>query len=118
MLPNGSFKIPRGSAATSAPVCVTRFSPTIRFFLRNDGKSGARLRVDALFKGGSGKIQQVPVATVAGTTSWAPTAPLPLLLNAMTSIAKQDAMGVAFRFTAITGNWKIDRIYVDPLKDS
>jgi hypothetical protein len=112
-----ALKLARGSSATSAPVCVTHNTPTLRFFARNNGASGARLRVDALIKDGTGKIKALPVATISASTAWAPTDPLALNLSAYTGMTKLDAMGVAFRFSAITGSWKIDRVYLDPLKD-
>lgn len=109
--------IPRGSAATSAPVCVSVLTPTIRFFTRTNNAAGARLKIEAVFKDSDGKVKALPVAMIAASTKWAPTEPLPLLLTAIAAVSQQNALGVSFRFTAVTGNWKIDRIYVDPLKD-
>src|SRR5204863_34311 len=83
-------------AATSAPVCITSITPTIRFFSRTNGtQGGAVLRVDALFKNARGKIQSLPVGAVAGRQAWGPTLPTRLLLNAMAAVSKQSALGVA-----------------------
>jgi hypothetical protein len=112
-----ALKIARGASATSKAICVTHNTPTLRFFARNNGAYGSRLRVDALLEDVFGKVHTIPVGTVSGTTAWAPTDALALKLDALTAIARAPATGVAFRFSAITGSWKIDRVYLDPLTD-
>jgi len=111
-----SLRLPAGASATSAPVCVTRLSPTMRFFAR--GAEGAQLRIDVVFKDARGVLKQLPVARIAAPAGWSAVAPLALPLNPLSAIGASPAVGAAFVFTASKGTVVVDDVYVDPLKDT
>lgn len=109
-----SLSIPSGGTALSAAICVGLGDPTVRLFAT--GPLGSALKVEVIYETALGVVTQ-PVAVVAGTRGWGPTAPLPFLAN-VTGLASLDGLTstVRFRFTAIGGSWKIDDVYVDPWK--
>ena len=69
-----------------------------------------------LFESLSGDVQSQVFAVVPGTGVWAPTLPLPFLVNATAAVAPNGTTPLAFRFTALSGRWQIDDVYVDPYK--
>ena len=77
----------------------------MRFFARGSGA----LQVDVVYTDGEGVEQALPIGTVEGDTDWAPSGALPITVNTY-------EMTVAFRFTALDGDWTIDDVYVDPYK--
>jgi hypothetical protein len=114
-----SLLLPAGSSATSRLICVELLSPTLRFFAKNRGIVGlSSLKVEALVEDGSGRIVAVPVGLATGLSSWQPTLPYLVLLNAVAPLSRDGQIAVAFRFTPIGlgTKWQIDDVYVDPLK--
>jgi hypothetical protein len=97
--------LPTGASATSPMICVAETDPTMRFFARGSGE----LQVEVIYADGDGLEQAVPIGTVTGSAEWAPTDALPITVNTY-------EMTVAFRFTALSGDWAIDDLYVDPYK--
>jgi hypothetical protein len=55
----------------------------------------------------------LPVGTVALGGSWAPTLPM-LTGSAVGGLVSGGTAQVALRFTAVTGSWQIDDVFVDP----
>jgi hypothetical protein len=108
---SASLSLPAGSSATSAPMCVGVEHPTLRFFARRESSSPlGRLRVDAV--AGDAVL---PIGVVAGNRSWAPTLPLPIVLNSLALLDGSEQ--VAFRFTPLLGSeWSVDDVYVDPYR--
>jgi hypothetical protein len=111
-LGNDSLALPAGAVAVSPPVCLTINHPTFRFFGKAAEGSSASLRAEAL---ADSPTQVLGLGAVSGTTAWAPMAPLStgasnLLLDAAGSIK------VRLRFTADSGSWQIDDVFVDPRK--
>jgi hypothetical protein len=117
----GALSLADGGQAISPVFCVAIDKPTIRLFARNTGPASSRLQVSVLFEGLDGRLQELPVGSVAGGAAWSPT-PVMLLLTNLTSIlAPGGASGVAIRFSAVglgtgAGRWQIDDLYVDPFK--
>jgi hypothetical protein len=95
-----SLGVPAGASAVSAPACVTLAHPTLRFFARGTGV----MTVTAITEDGL----ELPVGAVVGTGGWAPTLPLPVVLNLL---GEQD---VRFRFASGLGSFLIDDVYIDP----
>jgi hypothetical protein len=112
------LNLPPGSSATTSPMCVGLEHPTLRLFARRTSPSAsATLRVDVLFEDSTGSVRWLPIGFLGGFgwSAWqlspliAVTANLlPLLPGAHTP--------VAFRLTALSGNWQADDLYVDPYK--
>jgi hypothetical protein len=113
-----ALALPDGSEATTASTCIGLDSPTLRFFIRNDGDPDAGLRVSVIIHTLLGPLS-VPIGTVDGTDSWHPTAPLLLLANLTAlPIVNDGTAQVELRFRAVGsgGDWRIDDVYVDPWK--
>ncbi len=112
-----SLRIPAGSSAQSAPICVGLEWPTIRFFTRSSNTNLLSLMLvevvvdDALSN--SPRSALVGVATPSG--SWQPTLPMLMVVNALGALTKDGMLPVAFRFTPFgAGTWQVDDLYVDP----
>jgi hypothetical protein len=113
----GALQLPRNASATSLPLCVTADMPTLRFIVRTNGDPGARLRIEAIVKKPKDKLKTIALATISGTSTWAPTLPLALKLKALMAVSRQSPAAVAFRFTAASGSWQVDKVFIDPLKE-
>ena len=111
-----SLRLPTGSSAATAPMCVGLEHPTVRFFAKRESDSPLGvLGVEALFTDEAGYVHRVPIGTIVGPGAWAPTAPLPLAVNTVALI--DNTMQVSFRFTPLDGSeWSIDDVYVDPYR--
>lgn len=108
---------PSGSA-TTAPICVTVHSPTMRFFLRNMGSLSSTLRVDVLFTDRYGRSSQAPLGYLTAGYSWAPSSQVVLLRSVAPLVNGNGQTWVRLRFTPTGsgGNWRLDDLYLDPLK--
>jgi hypothetical protein len=112
-----SLAIPAGGSATSAAVCVTALEPELRFFVANSGDPAARLKVQASFMGIEGKPHLTDLGTVTATSSWSLTDAIKFHSAVQPG---PDGTGlVSFVFTpqGANGNWQIDDLYIDPLKN-
>jgi len=108
-----SLALPNGSSATSPAMCMSMLSPTLRFFATNSGSTLVTLKVDAITTVLGLKLT-TPVGVLTGG-GWQPTLPLPFLSN-LTALTTAT---VQFRFTPVglgTSGWRIDDVYVDPVK--
>lgn len=112
-----SLSLPAGSVATTATQCVGLEYPTLRFFARNTGSPLSLLKVDVLVQDNLGLISTVPMGVVAGTSTWAPTLPMPVIANLL-PLLPGSLTPVRFRFTpqGSGGAWQIDDVYVDPYR--
>ena len=89
--------------------------PTLRLFGRNTGSLLSTLKVEVLYEDSTGNVRSLVIGLLAGTGSWQPTLPLPVVANLLPLLPNQNT-AVAFRFTpqGIGGSWRIDDVYVDP----
>jgi hypothetical protein len=113
-----ALALPEGSDATTASACIGLDSPTLRFFVQNDGDPDAGLRVSVIVHTLLGPLT-LPIATVDGTDSWRVTPPLLLLANLTAlPIVNDGTTQVELRFRPVGsgGDWRIDDVYVDPWK--
>lgn len=114
-LDRSSLALPDGSSAATPAICAGLADPTIRFFVSAvDDDNAGRLDVSVLVKI-AGSVRELPVATISGRGGWRPTPVIPFLANA-TALASGGAAQVSFRFVSRGGGWRIDDVYVDPLK--
>jgi hypothetical protein len=110
-----SLALPAGSSATTPAMCIGLLSGHMRFFLQNSGSASSRLRVQALYVGGTGAVLGVlDVGYLSAGAAWQPS-PNVTMLGGLLPLLTQ---GVQFKFSPAdsTGNWRIDDVYVDPLK--
>ena len=115
-----SLSLPMGSSATSSTTCAEMLDATMRFFAINTGSLLSTLKVEVVYKDAGGTTRTLPVGLVLGTCSWSPTLPTLILANLLQLPLLTDGKAdVAFRFTpqGLLGNWRIDDVYVDPLKE-
>jgi hypothetical protein len=110
-LGRSSLSLPPGSSATSPNVCLTINHPTFRFFATAAEGGTASLRADTL---ATNPAQTIALGAVSGTVAWAPT---PALSTGATSLLLwKGSVQVKLRFTADSGTWQIDDVFVDPRK--
>lgn len=114
-----SLKLPSGSSAKSAAMCVGIEHPTLRLFARNTGSPLSALKVKVHFKTASGYAQSLPIGIVTAGNNWRPTQPIAIGVNLL-ALIPGEYTPVAFEFTPIGsgGNWRIDDVYVDPYRRS
>jgi hypothetical protein len=117
-----SLSLPAGSSATSPPVCIHLLDPTVRFFAVNNGSLLSLMRVEVLYNDASGRQRTLLAGVAPGTGVWLPTLPYLFLQNVL-QVLSLDGLttNVRFRFTPTnlllgSGKWRIDDVYVDPLK--
>jgi hypothetical protein len=110
-----SLRLPAGSTAISAQVCVGLAEPTVRFFARKQRGLLSTLAVSAWVKTSLGLEVPVPVGVVLGDGSWRPTAPM-IVAASLLPLLPGDRTPIAFQFTPLLGDWQIDDVYVDPMR--
>jgi hypothetical protein len=110
-----SLSLAAGASATSESMCTTFLHPDLRFVARGSGFAPL-LSVEVLFRGLTGAVHSQIFAVVPGTGFWAPTLPLLFLVNATAALNPDGTTPLAFRFTALSGSWQVDDVYVDPYK--
>ncbi len=117
-----SLSLPAGSSATTPPMCIGLLSGKMRFFTMNAGSSSSRLRVQVMYLGGVGGVlgttaKTLGVADIAYVASggpWQPSPEVPMLGG----VVPLFTQAVQFRFMPAdrSGNWRVDDVYLDPLK--
>jgi hypothetical protein len=113
-----SLSLPAGSSVTTASICVTLAHPDLRFFARNTGSVLSTLAVSVVFPVLGGGKATLPIGTVVAGSSWQPTLPVPIVLNALALLAPNGTIPVSFVFKPLLfgGGWQVDDVYVDPYK--
>ena len=113
---SGTLLLASGSSATSPASCTSIYQPTLRLFVRNTGSASSRLKVQALYPGLLGSVQTTTLGQLSGTSSWAPSPAMSLLLNNLLATLSLSQTAIAFRFIPAdsTGSWSIKDVYVDP----
>jgi hypothetical protein len=108
-----SVLIPRGGTVTTGPICVGLDKPTIRFFAKRPNFALLPLlTVEGVFTTKAGKSASLPMVGVplAGN-SWSLQLPF-ITTGAILELG--DTTMMRFRIRALTGDWQIDNLYVDP----
>jgi hypothetical protein len=109
-----SLSLPSGTSATTPAICVGIEHPTLRFFARNRGSRFSALLVKVRWEDASGRVWSTPIGAVTGDDGWAPTPPLPVVVNLL-PLLPGERTAVAFEFTVLgDGDWRVDDLYVDP----
>lgn len=110
-----SLYIPAGGVATSPAMCVGLVEPTIRWFQKNSSLLGltGSMTVSVLTETSLGAITETPVGTGLLSSTWQPSLTGVIVTNLLPLLGP-DKTAVAFRFRAVTGNWWVDDVYVDP----
>ena len=108
-----ALSLPAGASATTPATCVNAGAPTFRFFARTTAGLLPLLKVDLVYRDGALGLLSVPAGIVTPTSSWQPT--LAMLTHAAVggALAGGEAP-MSLRFTALTGTWQVDDVFVDP----
>jgi hypothetical protein len=116
-----ALRLPPGSAARSASTCVDTDELTVRFFARNRGSVLSNLVVEARVRTtvlGTTLQTTVPVGVVLGTTqSWQPSLPAVFALSVNQLLGGTTTVDFRFVPVGLGGDWYVDDVYVDPIKD-
>lgn len=116
-----SLLLPDHGEAISPAFCVSTAHPTIRLFAANTAGDESELEVEILYESFDGKVKKLRIARLRGGESWAPTTIVPIHVNVLGAASEDGFTAVALKFKAKdvkvkTGGWKLDDLYVDPLK--
>jgi hypothetical protein len=107
-----SLLLPRGSSATSPPVCMVLGRPKMRFFAMAPNGSGS-VRVDVMSRNLLGILSVIDGGVVTAGSQWQPTPALSLLGSNLSSALW--ATWVQLRFRPVgDASLAIDDVYVDP----
>ena len=113
-----SLFLPQGATATSPSICVGLEDPSLRWLAKQSGAllglTGS-MTVEVLFESSLGVTLAAPIGAGLLSTSWQPSIPGVVLANLLPLMPGQQT-AVAFRFRALTGNWNVDDVYVDPMQ--
>jgi hypothetical protein len=110
-----SVLIPRGGTVTTGPICVGLDKPTIRFFAKRPNFALLPLlTVEGVFTTKTGATASLPMVGVplAGN-SWSLQLPF-ITTGAILELG--DTTMMRFRIRAVTGDWQVDDVYVDPMR--
>jgi hypothetical protein len=113
-----SLLLPPGSSATTPLACAALLDPTLRYFSALAAGSGD-LKVEVVYRGLLGFTFAHPVLLDGrGSSEWAPSSPSLFLANITGLLALNGTTAqISFRFTPRSGStWRVDDVYVDPLK--
>ena len=110
-----SLLLPAGSSAYSGTVCFALGDWHLRLMMKRLSATGG-LRVQVIVPSLVGILTVLDGGTVSGTSTWAPSPRLELLLSNVISLLGTRA--VAFRFTpvGVGASYQIDDVYLDPWK--
>ncbi len=112
---HNSLLLPAGSSAYSGTVCFALGDWHLRLMMKRLSATGG-LRVQVIVPSLLGILTVLDGGTVSGTSTWAPSPRLELLLSNVISLLGTKA--VAFRFTpvGVGASYQIDDVYLDPWK--
>ncbi|HWT25871.1 MAG TPA: hypothetical protein VN213_20365 [Solirubrobacteraceae bacterium] len=108
-----ALALPAGASAVTAATCVNAGAPTLRFFARSTGGLLPLLKVDLLYRDGLFRLVSVPVGVVVPGSAWRPTLPM-LTASVLAAAVAGGEAPLSVRFTALSGSWEIDDVFVDP----
>jgi hypothetical protein len=108
-----SLSMPEGSVAVSPVLCLTPDNPSIRFFAKAAQGGAASLRGEAVVSKPTSQV--IGLGTVGGTVPWSAVEPMASGVNDVLWDADKK-VSLQIRFTAGSGAWQIDDLFVDPQK--
>jgi hypothetical protein len=113
-----AVSLPPGASITTPATCVNAAYPTFRFFARSSGGLLGLLpamKVDLVYRDSALRIIAVPIGVVLPSGSWQPTLPF-LTASAVAGLLNGGEAKLAYRFTSLAGTWKVDDVFVDPMR--
>ena len=114
-----SVLIPSGGSATSPTACVKVLDPASRFFLRNAGTGSGSLKVEIQYKTLLGLLPiTATLGTITANGTWQPSPKYgTVLANILGTLGlnKNLSASLRFKFTARSGSFQVDDLFVDPI---
>jgi hypothetical protein len=99
-----SLELPAGSSAQSPETCVDAAYPSVRFFIAGTGSVLVSVVV--------GNVE-IPAGVAIADSWWAPT-PVMLTSSAVVAALSDGVAQVSLRIRALTGDPRVDDVYLDP----
>jgi hypothetical protein len=114
-----SLSLPSGALALSPAACVKLADPASRFFLRAPAGTG-KLRVDIQYKTLLGLFTTTSnLGYATAGQNWQPGPKYShVLANILGALALNNNLlsaSIRFKFTAVSGSFEVDDLFVDPL---
>jgi hypothetical protein len=103
-LGNWSLTLPAGSSAQSPPTCVDARYPTVRFFIAGTGT----VAVSVVY----GNIT-IPAGLAITGSAWFPS-PVIVTGSPLVATASGGTAKVSLRLTGVSGNPRVDDVFIDP----
>jgi hypothetical protein len=103
-LGDSSVSLPAGSSAQSPPTCVDAAYPTIRFFASGTGAMAVGVVYDGVY---------LPAGVAVVLGGWQPT-PVMLTSSALPAAVAGGTTDVSLVLTTLTGNLRVDDVFIDP----
>jgi hypothetical protein len=113
-----SLYLPPGSSATTPMTCAGLLDPTVRYFSMREGGRGD-LKMEVVYRGLLGfTFAHEVLLDGRGSSEWGPSSPSLFLANITGLLSLNGTTAqVSFRFSPrSTSAWRVDDVYVDPLK--
>jgi hypothetical protein len=112
-----SLSLPTGSSATSPQICVTIHSPNLRLFSTNAGSRWSSLGVSVNYTDKRGVARTMSIGALRSGSAWSLSPQLLFVNRIAPAVGGHGQTWVSFTFTPTMGGaWRIDDVYVDPLK--
>jgi hypothetical protein len=103
--------LPKGSSATSPPMCIGLLSTKMRFVVT--GPTGSKVKVQVIYNGLLSRVLGIlDGGTVTTNGTWQPSPSIGMLGGLLPLLTRS----VQFRFVATSGTPKIDDVFLDPMK--
>jgi hypothetical protein len=110
-----SLNLPAGASAITPATCVNAGAPTYRFFTKSSGGLLGLLpvmKVDLVYHNLLGLVA-LPLGTAVPSSNWSSLLALPNLAL-VSGLIDDGVSDLSLRFTAVTGTWRVDDVFVDP----
>ena len=110
-----SLLVPPTSDPISAPICVSKATPTFRFFAREASGSWAEMNINVLWRDSSGVSHVTTAGDLSPSNNWAPT-PIYELGAKLPLWQPGSTLSVRIQFVPAStgGALAIDDLYIDP----
>ncbi|MBV9942368.1 MAG: hypothetical protein JO262_09595 [Solirubrobacterales bacterium] len=99
-----SLQLPAGSSAQSPQTCVDGAYPSVRFFIVGTGSVAVSIVAGNM---------DIPAGVASATSRWTPS-PVMLTSSAVVAALSGGVAQVSLRVKALTGDPKLDDVYLDP----
>jgi hypothetical protein len=113
-----SLSLSEGDTATAPMVCVGIDTPTMRFFVKNNGAETGTLKVSVIYEDDAYNTHTMDLATLTSADAGAEWTPSPVvdLTAPLVALLEDDETPVWFSFSAEGegSSWQVDDVYVDP----